>query len=343
MKIMNAMFSRVNGGVEQVFLNYSKVLGGLGHKIIPVIHPWSQIRKACSDPNLKTIFSFGRHDLIAVQRLRQLILKEKPDCIITHTKRAAILFEKTGTSVPKIAVCHTIESYNDLVKTSDSVIAITEHMHREIMRLGNPEKRIYTVPNMISIPDNLVYIEPERSRVPVIGAIARFSDLKGLDVFIDALAILKRKGIIFKAHIAGDGKQKKQYIKQINHHGLQNEVTLLGWINDKQAFYEGLDIFCHPSLKESFGLVVVESMMHSVPMVLTEISGPLEIVGEAECAVMVPPSDPVSLASGLERIIKDASLAKRLSYNGYLRANTYSSRSIGPILNEVVSDVCRSV
>lgn len=340
---MNAMFSTVNGGVEQVFLNYTKVLGSFGHKIIPVIQPWSQIRKVCWDPNLKTIFSYGRNDFIAVHRLRQLILKEKPDCIITHTKRAAILFEKTGTSVPKIAVCHTIESYNELANTSDAVIAITEHMHRDIISLGRPKNRIYTVPNMISIPDNLAYKEPEPPQIPVIGASARFSDLKGLDVFIDALAILKRKGIVFKAHIAGDGKQKKQYIKQINHYELQKEVTLLGWIDDKQAFYESLDIFCHPSLKESFGLVVVESMMHSVPMVLTEISGPQEIVGETECAIMVPPSDPVSLANGLERIITDTSLAKRLAYNGYIRSKTYSSRSIGPILNNVVNDVCRSV
>ncbi|MBL7481567.1 glycosyltransferase family 4 protein [Legionella bononiensis] len=342
MKIFNAMFSKVNGGVEQVFLNYTKVLESLGNEIIPVIHPWSQIRKACAGDNLRTLFSYGRKDFIAVHRLRQLILKEQPDCIIMHTKRAAILFEKTETKVPKIAVCHTIESYDELAKVSDAVIAITEHMYQDIMSQGESTKKIYTVPNMISIPEDLSYKEPKSTVIPVIGASARFSDLKGLDVFIDALALLKRNGISFKALIAGDGKQKKQYIKQINQHSLQNEVTLLGWIDDKQAFYESLDIFCHPSLKESFGLVVVESMMHSLPMVLTQISGPLEIVGDTECAVMVPPSDPVSLANGLERLIKDSGLAKRLSYNGFLRANTYSSRTIGPILNRVVNEVCNS-
>ncbi|KTD44852.1 glycosyltransferase family 4 protein [Legionella quateirensis] len=343
MKILNAMFSKVNGGVEQVFLNYSKVLESYGNEVIPVIHPWSQIRASCAGDNLRTLFSYGRNDFIAVHRLRQLILKEQPDCIITHTKRAALLVEKTKTTVPKIAVCHTIESYNELAKASDAVIAITEHMYHDMIGQGESAKKIYTVPNMISIPEDLAYRQPEHAAIPVIGASARFSDLKGLDVFIDALALLKRKGISFKANIAGDGKQKKQYMKQINQHGLHNEVRLLGWIDDKQAFYESLDIFCHPSLKESFGLVVVESMIHSLPMVLTQISGPLEIVGDTECAVMVPPSDPVSLANGLERLIKDSSLAKRLSYNGFLRANTYSSRTVGPILNRVVNDVCNSL
>ena len=342
MKIMNVMFSKVNGGVEQVFLNYTNVLDSFGNEIISVIHPWSQIRKSCAGDNLRTLFSYGRNDFIAVHRLRQLILKEQPDCIITHTKRAALLVDKTKTTVPKIAVCHTIELYNELARVSDAVIAITEHMYRDIIGQGVSGKKIYTVPNMISFPEDLAYKEPESAVIPVIGASARFSDLKGLDVFIDALALLKGNGISFKANIAGDGKQKKKYIKQINHHGLQNEVRLLGWINDKQAFYESLDIFCHPSLKESFGLVVVESMMHSLPMVLTQISGPVEIVGDTECAVMVPPSDPVSLANGLERLINDSSLAKRLSYNGFLRANTYSSHTIGPILNRVVNDVCNS-
>ncbi|CAM2732796.1 glycosyltransferase family 4 protein [Legionella worsleiensis] len=340
MKIINAMFSKVNGGVEQVFLNYTEVLHSFGHEIIPVIHPWSQIKKSCTGTQVQTLFSYGRNDFLAVYRLRQLISRIKPSCIITHTKRAALLFDKTKTRVPKIAVCHTIESYPELLNASDAIIAITETMYQEIMSYGEPEKKIYTVPNMVSVPNNLIYREPQSSAVPTIGASARFSELKGLDVFIDALALLKQKGILFKAKIAGDGKQKKQYLKMLRDRGLQNDVTLLGWIEDKQKFYNSLDIFCHPSLKESFGLVVVESMMYSLPMVLTQISGPMEIVGDTECAIMVPPADPVSLAQGLERLIEDNNLAKKLAYNGFLRADYYSSDKVGPLLNKVMEELC---
>lgn len=336
------MFSKVNGGVEQVFLNYTSALQMQGHQVVSVIHPWAEIKKACPQEHLKTVYSFGRNDFIAVRRLRHLIESEAPSCIITHTKRAALLIKKTQVKVPMIAVCHTPQSFLELESASDAVIAITEHMHQELIHTAQSKNKIFVVPNMIHIPEDLVYQEPKKVDVPVIGVSARFSDLKGIDFFIEALAELKRRKIPFKAKIAGDGKEKEQYIKLIQHHGLQSEVKMLGWVHDKHAFYNSLDVFCHPSLKESFGLVVVESMMHSLPMVLTQISGPLEIIGGTESAVLVPPSDSIGLADGLERIICDSGLAKKIAFNAFQRVQFYSSKSVGPILHEVLTEVCQS-
>lgn len=334
------MFSKVNGGVEQVFLNYTRALELQKREVVSVIHPWAEIRKDCSNFNLRTLYSYGRKDFIAVRRLRNLIEKEKPSCIITHTRRAAYLLKQTQTSVPKIGVCHTIELYDQLELLSDAVIAITEHMHQDIIRTKKTSKKIYTVPNMVHRQNPLHYKEPRKGEIPVIGASARFSDLKGLDIFIKALEILKQKGIAFRAKIAGDGKQKKQYLQLINQLGLNDDITLLGWVDDTDSFYESLDVFCHPSLKESFGMVVVESMMHSLPMVLTKISGPEEIVGDSESAIMVPPSDPIALAEGLKRVIEDNELAKQLSFNGYQRSLNYTSQYVAPILDGVVKEIC---
>ncbi len=334
------MFSRVNGGVEQVFLNYTESLTLQGNEVVSVIHPWANIRKDCAKENLATVYSFGRNDFLAVRRLNKLIEIEKPSCIISHTKRATFLFKKTQTKVPKIAVCHTLQSFKELESASDAVIAITEHMHQAIIKSGAAKKKLFTVPNMVQLPKDNNYKEPNINGLPIIGASARFSDLKGIDVFIEALGELKKRGLAFKAKIAGDGKQKKKYLKLVHHLNLHNEISFLGWIDDKKAFYESLDVFCHPSLKESFGLVIVEAMMYSLPIVLTQISGPMEIVGDSDSVIMVPPSDPISLANGLEQIIRDHNLAKKLAFNAFNRAQIYSSRVIAPVLNEVVHKVC---
>lgn len=334
------MFSRINGGVEQVFLNYTQALETQGHEVISVIHPWAEIKKRCSKKKLRTVFSIGRNDFIAVRRLRQLIETEQPSCIISHTKRAALLVEKTRTHIPKIAVCHTPQSFSELELVADAIIAITENMHLEISKSRQTGNKVFTVPNMIDIPEDLFYVEPEAVDVPVIGVSARFSNLKGIDVFIEALAILHERHVPFQAKIAGNGKEKKQYRKLIHKYGLQNKVIMLGWIEDKEAFYKSLDVFCHPSLKESFGLVVVESMMHSIPMVLTEISGPVEIIGGTDSAIMVSPSDSMSLANGLELIIRDRNRAKEISFNAFDRVKYYSSRNVGPMLSSVLNEVC---
>lgn len=339
MKILNLMFSKVNGGVEQVFLNYTTALQQQGNEVISVIHPRAAIRKKCTG-KLKTIYSFGRKDFIAVHRLKKLIQTENPSCIITHTKRAAILVNKTATQVPKIAVCHDPQSFPELEEVSDFVIAVTKQMYQEL-KINSTDKKIVPVPNMIHLAEEIKFRELKQFNIPIIGVSARFSKLKGIDVFIEALAVLKSRNIAFKAHIAGDGKEKKQYVKLISKHDLQHAADLLGWVHDTESFYEGLDIFCHPSLKESFGLVVVESMMHSIPMVLTQVSGPMEIIGDTESAIMVPPSDPVSMADGLQRLIEDRNYAQFIAKNAFDRVQHFSIKSIGPILHEVLLKSCQ--
>ena len=338
MKIINAMFSKVNGGLEQSFLNYTPALTMQGNQVIQVIHPESEIKDSCPKGQLILVHNYNQYDPFAIRKLRKLIQSEEPQAIITHSYRAAYLFKKTKTKVPRIAVCHVRSQYDF---GADAIIALTDSMRNDIIQAGHPEHTVFTVPNMISIPEGLNYHPPKPSEIPVIGACARFSDIKGIDVFIEALALLKKRNIAFKANIAGDGKEKERYINLIQHHQLQQEITLLGWINDKQAFYNGIDLFCLPSREESFGLVILESMMHSVPMVLTELSGPLEIMGNTESALLVPPSDPVSMANALERLIKDNALAKLVSLNAFERVHYYSNQNIGPILQNVLNTICR--
>ncbi|AHE65895.1 glycosyltransferase family 4 protein [Legionella oakridgensis] len=339
MKIFNAMFSKVNGGLEQVFLNYIPALCSQGNQVIPIIHPKAQIKDACPKENLITIHNYNQHDLIAIFKLRKLIKAYKPNCIITHSYRAAYLFKKTRTSVPKIAVCH-VKGHYDF--GSDAIIAITEQMREDIINSGIPEHTVFTVPNMVHIPEHSVYREPKETEIPVIGVCARFTAIKGVDVFIEALAELKKRNIAFKAKIAGDGPEKDNYMKLIHSHGLENEVILLGWIENRNAFYQDIDLFCLPSREEAFGLVILESMLHSLPMVLSQLSGPMEIIGNSDSALFVPSGDPVRMADGLERIIKDKKLAKELGYKAFQRVQKYSSGNVAPILQSVLDKVCRN-
>lgn len=338
MKIFNAMFSKVNGGLEQVFLNYTPALTMHGNQVISIIHPDAEIKNNCPQEHLITVHNYNQHDFFAIRRLRKLIKSEAPDCIITHSYRAAYLFKKTKTKVPKIAVCHVRGHYEF---GSDAIIAITESMRQEIIASGQPSHTVFTVPNMVTIPKRLSYKEPKETDIPIIGACARFADIKGIDIFIEALAELKRRNIVFKANIAGDGKEKDRYIQLIHHYGLQNQVCLLGWVNDKHSFYEHIDIFCLPSREEAFGLVILESMMHSLPMVLSKLSGPLEIIGNSKSAIMVPPCDPISMADGLERIINDKNLAKELASNAFNRVQHYSSQNLGLLLHNVLEKICQ--
>lgn len=336
MNIINAMFSKVNGGLEQVFLNYIPALESQGNHVVPVIHPEAEIKDHCPQDNLRLVHNYNQYDPFAIFRLRRLIKQEDADCIITHSYRAAYLFKKSRTKVPKIAVCHVKSHYEF---GGDAIIAITEQMRQDIIKAGKDPKTVFTVPNMIDLPEDLQFKQPKDTDIPVIGACARFVDIKGIDIFIDALAELKLRNIPFLAKIAGDGKERERYIQLIQRHELQEQVQLLGWVYDRDPFYDNLDIFCLPSREEAFGLVVLESMKHSLPMVLADLSGPREILGVSESALLVPAENPTAMADGLERVIRHRELAKELAYNAFSRVQHFSTEQVGIRLQEVITKV----
>jgi glycosyltransferase involved in cell wall biosynthesis len=339
MKVVNAMFSKVNGGLEQVFLNYMPALAQQGNQVIPIIHPKAEIIDACPQEHLRTVHNFNQHDFFAIYKLRKLIQQEQPHCIITHSYRAAYLFKKTKTRVPKIAVCHVQGHYNF---GSDAIIAITEPMRQDIIKAGIPAHKVFTVPNMIPFPQHLEYQEPKPRDVAVIGVCARFVSMKGIDVFLASLAELKKRQVPFKAEIAGDGPERELYLKLIAEYKLASQVKLLGWVHHREEFYRNLDIFCLPSRKEAFGLVILESMLHSLPLVITDLPGPREIIAQSDSALVVPSEDPISMANSLERLIKDKELAKQCAINAFKRVQHYSIASVGPLLHEVLEKVCRA-
>lgn len=339
MKIFNVMFSKFNGGLEQVFLNFIPALNSQGNQVIPIVHPKAQILDSCPKEHLIKVHNFNKHDVFAIYKLRKLIKTHKPDCIITHSYRAAYLFKKTRTKVPKISICHVKGNYQF---GADAIIALTDQMRDDIISSGIPEHRVYTVPNLIHIPEHVQYKKPKARTVPVIGVCARLAAIKGVDVFIKALKELKNRGVLFQARIAGDGVERGAYEQLIQQLDLTREITLLGWINDRDSFYKDIDIFCLPSREEAFGLVILESMVHSLPMVLSKLSGPLEIVGSSNSALLVPPENPDQLANALEQVINNHQLASELSMNAFQRVQDYSSARLAPLLQETLEKICRN-
>lgn len=339
MKILNVMFSKVNGGLEQVFLNYHPTLESQGNEVLAVIHPKAEIRSFCPPNKVVCIHNFNAYDPLALYRLKRLIRREKPDCILMHSYRAAYLLKKIKTSAKKVAVCHVKSHYN---LGADAYIAISQAMAEDIIQSGHSPSSVYIIPNMLPQTQIQPYKAPQPKQSPVIGVCSRLAHNKGVDVFIRALARLKNKGIAFHGLIAGDGQAQEEIDTLIENHRLNQDVTRLGWIHDKHSFYESIDIFCLPSREEAFGLVVLEAMAESKPMVLSALSGPKEIIGTSECALFASPGDDASLAEALEKLIHQPSLQKSLSLKAHQRVLAYTAETIGPRLNQALHNICAS-
>jgi glycosyltransferase involved in cell wall biosynthesis len=105
---------------------------------------------------------------------------------------------------------------------------------------------------------------------------------------------------------------------------LEGRVHVLGFIDrdDLEALLAGADVFCLPSVKEGFGLPVLEAMSQGAAVVTSTGTSTAEVAGDA--ALLVDPLDEVAISAAIEELLEDRALAARLSTAGRARAATYT-------------------
>ena len=156
---------------------------------------------------------------------------------------------------------------------------------------------------------------------PSILFLGRHEPRKGLGTLLEALAHLPSD---VRLLVASDGPQTDELRAR---HGGDARIEWLGRISDdeKAGYLRGVDVFCAPSISgESFGVVLLEAMAASAPIVASDLPGYRNVAKPDVHAVLVPPGDPRELAAGLERVLGDGALRRRLVEAGDARANEFS-------------------
>jgi glycosyltransferase-like protein len=99
---------------------------------------------------------------------------------------------------------------------------------------------------------------------------------------------------------------------------LGRDVVLLGTVSDAElgGWYRAADAFAFPSVKEGFGLVVLEAMAADLPVVATDIPVFAEYLTDGENALLAPAGDASALADALERVATDVALRRQLVTGG---------------------------
>jgi glycogen(starch) synthase len=137
--------------------------------------------------------------------------------------------------------------------------------------------------------------------------LGRIEKMKGVKVVLEALRLLKRKG--FNYLIGGMGGQKRELEKYCRINKLNN-VKFLGHIPDKDAPYylAAADLFIYPELGQpAFGLVAIEAMLQSTPVVGSRCGAIPEVVRE-EVGWIFERGSPDSLATELKRLLDNPRL-----------------------------------
>lgn len=257
-------------------------------------------------------------------RIAYLLRLFLPDVCLVFT-------EHMNAKKPKKSIFHRL-IYSKL----DYVIAISEHTRANNLKaLPIPENKliqIYTGINLNRFVRSLD--EPERQRLRselgvseeciAIALPGRITIDKRQDVFLKSFEKLKGKVTDKKIKAIIIGGLSKEYgsdepaVKNlqeiIDRSCFKNDIVLTDYRDDMHQVMQAMDIVCIPSREEPFGLVVVEAMALSLPVVGSDSGAIPEILGRnAEFGLLAKPNDPQSFADKLYSLIDDPDLRAGIS------------------------------
>jgi glycosyltransferase involved in cell wall biosynthesis len=175
---------------------------------------------------------------------------------------------------------------------------------------GVAEEKIIVIPNAIDLADwaDAQSIVPASDPRPYpITFLGRLDPIKDVPTLVRAVAQLSP---LVHLNIYGEGADRKrieQTIAQLN-----APVTMHGATASPQAALLQSGLLVLPSLAEGFGLVLIEAMVAGVPVVATDVPGIRDVIRHEETGLLASPSDPISLAAYVGRIVRDRSLRQRL-------------------------------
>ena len=146
----------------------------------------------------------------------------------------------------------------------------------------------------------------------IVFALGRHVYYKGFDVLIKAMQHVDAQLIL-----GGDGPLKAELQQQAERLGITHKLTFTGSIPeaDLAAYFNACDVFCLPSVaqSEAFGLVQLEAMACSKPVVCTQLNNGVNVVNQAGVTgLAVPVRDATALAEALNTLLNDDALRSKL-------------------------------
>lgn len=226
--------------------------------------------------------------------------------------------------------------YRTLGLCSDRIICISRAVRDSLVREApDLEGKCEVLYNAVSLAPRtrnrpLVGIREELGipdGAPLIGTVGRITHWKGQEILAQAAKVVLQKHP--DAHFIAVGSyfaDEVHYLRRLEafvaESGLSDRFHFAGYRENVTELYSAFDIFVLASRKpEPFGRVTVEAMMEARPVIATNHGGTCELIQDGVTGLLVPPSDPESLAAALDRLLSDRELRLRLGRSAAIYAH----------------------
>jgi len=303
------------------------------HIAFPLVNCPILIPRAVTDRIIRREIRKVRPDIIHVQGISKYyalpILEENstPVVLTVHgvvhqeSKSWRGIFDKYHAYVGK-------RLEKNMLNRTKYLIAVSPYVKRTIASMTTGD--ISVIYNSL----NEKFFSVDKNEVPNrILFVGGIEERKGLNVLIDAVAIVKEIIPDIKLHIVG-GVRKPSYYNDLSNQivnlGLQDSIVFRGHLSDSELMqeYSEATLFVLPSKEESLGVVLLEAMATETPIVASNIGGIPDIIEMGKNGCLVNYGNSRAMASSAIKLLSDKNLRAKMGAKGKEMARNYVPRRI---------------
>ena len=324
-------------GGEVCLLNLASGMQRRGHSVACVVRSGSRLRRELEAANVEvfTMPLVDWYEPVSVARLRRWLIRKDIQILHTHLPRDYFIAAAAtlGTGVLNVGSRHQLHRISlpvfkrPFMSRFSSMIAVSKAVRRGLVASEVMDAdRVVTIPNGIEsvVGDrsflDLRQVENVGPDTPVVGFVGRLCPGKGVEMLLEAAALLRRRWPDFRLFILGDGPGVNGYVRGLRKMsarlGLAENVHFFGYVDNAAAACSVFDIQVVCSRAEPFGLVTVEAMAQGLPVAVTNSGGSPEIVRDGVEGFLVEPDDARTLALRLDCLLDSPGLRREMGARG---------------------------
>lgn len=308
-KILHIVFSLASGGLENMVVDMANCQSKKNTVSLLIINDIidNTVKDRLSEKVrvVKLGRTPGTYNPFSLLQIYKIWFDFNPDIVHIHCQQALHLFPKVifnNKQTTVFTIHDTDMNFGKEINNAEHIFAISNAVKQDLWdRQALNSQVIYNGIPLSEIPYRTQWQDSNEYRLLQISRLVH--DKKGQDLLIEAVAHLKMRQpeLLLTLDFIGGGESESYLRTMVKKLNICDRVRFLG-VLPKSEVYECLhnyEMLIQPSRYEGFGLTIAEAMAANVPVIVSDIEGPLEVIDNGRCGQVFASGRSTSLAESI--------------------------------------------